>query len=230
MTSAVGWSSGDRLIHAGKPEWGTGTVVKAEWTTHEGKKCQRVTVRFARAGLKTVSTAFATLEASGGAARIDAARDSVKSALARDAEPVAAARPKRPPPGMLGAAEAPPDEGPPLDAAAARVIMTAIPEAARDPFKPVAERVRATLGLFKYGSEGGPLLDWATAQSGLNDPLSVFSRPDLEQLFDRFRINRDQHLASLLTEARRQGVDLTALLRDVPPAARRVVNDLNHRR
>ena len=54
---------GDRVIHPAKPEWGTGEVVAAQNVTHNGVACQRLQVRFERAGLKTLSTAVAKLRA-----------------------------------------------------------------------------------------------------------------------------------------------------------------------
>lgn len=55
------WSYGDRVIHQSRPEWGAGTITKAAAAVHEGKPCQKLTIRFERAGLKTLSTAFAQL-------------------------------------------------------------------------------------------------------------------------------------------------------------------------
>jgi hypothetical protein len=55
------WKPGDKVIHKGRPEWGVGEVTGADRDSHEGQPCQRVSIRFARAGLKTLSTAFATL-------------------------------------------------------------------------------------------------------------------------------------------------------------------------
>lgn len=52
---------GDRVRHAGKPEWGNGQVTAAEAVVQDGRACQRITVRFDRVGLKTLSTAFADL-------------------------------------------------------------------------------------------------------------------------------------------------------------------------
>ncbi|MEM9063875.1 MAG: DUF3553 domain-containing protein [Planctomycetota bacterium] len=52
---------GDEVVHPKKPEWGVGAVTKAEKAVHEGKPCQRLSIRFDRAGMKTVSTAFAAL-------------------------------------------------------------------------------------------------------------------------------------------------------------------------
>ena len=56
------WKLGDRVVHAGRPEWGIGEIRGAEVTTQDGTKCQRITVRFERAGVKTLTTAFADLQ------------------------------------------------------------------------------------------------------------------------------------------------------------------------
>lgn len=55
------WKLGDRVYHAGRPEWGAGEVRGAEAVAENGKPAQRVTIRFERAGVKTLSTAFADL-------------------------------------------------------------------------------------------------------------------------------------------------------------------------
>jgi len=56
------FSFGDKLVHPAKPEWGVGTVSKAAPDTHQGVSCQRVTVRFERGGLKTISTGVIALQ------------------------------------------------------------------------------------------------------------------------------------------------------------------------
>lgn len=55
------WKAGDRVRHPERPEWGVGTVTKAEPAAHQGTRCQRLTIRFELGGLKTLSTAFAKL-------------------------------------------------------------------------------------------------------------------------------------------------------------------------
>jgi len=65
------WRTGDRVTHAGKPEWGVGTVTAVEPATQDGKPCQRVTARFDRAGLKTLSTAYADLQPPGDVGALD---------------------------------------------------------------------------------------------------------------------------------------------------------------
>jgi hypothetical protein len=223
------WQPGQRLTHPAKPEWGVGTVVKAEWTAHEGNRCQRVSVRFARGGLKTVSTAFAKLRPVDAAPVIDAARDTVRSALSKQ-DTIKETPSRKAAPGMIGPGEAPPDDGPAIDPAKAREIMTRVPEDARDPFTSIDDRLAATIRLYRYQPTGGSLLDWASAQSGLADPLGMFSRHELEQFFDKFRINRDQHLAALAFEARKAGLDVPALANGAPDAARRAMLGGNPRR
>ncbi len=55
------WSRGDRVMHPSRPEWGAGEVISAQAATIEGKACQRLSIRFERGGLKTLSTAVANL-------------------------------------------------------------------------------------------------------------------------------------------------------------------------
>lgn len=58
---ATEWKLGDRVYHAGRPEWGAGEIRGAEAAKENGKAVQRLTVRFSRAGVKTLSTAYADL-------------------------------------------------------------------------------------------------------------------------------------------------------------------------
>lgn len=53
------FKAGDRVVHQAKPEWGVGEITRADHASHEGKPCQRLTVRFDRVGPKTITTAIA---------------------------------------------------------------------------------------------------------------------------------------------------------------------------
>ena len=55
------WTFGDRVVLRQRPEWGTGVITQTQTAEHEGDPCQRLTVRFERAGIKTLSTAIAEL-------------------------------------------------------------------------------------------------------------------------------------------------------------------------
>lgn len=98
--------------------------------------------------------------------------------------------------------------------------MARLPETATDPFASPPQRLSATLALYRFTPNGGSLLDWAAAQSGLADPLAVFNRHELEQFFARFATARDQHLRQLADEIRRKDPDaLNRALAGAPPAA-----------
>jgi hypothetical protein len=205
---------GQTLTHSAKPEWGTGTVVKAEGITQNGKKAQRLTIRFARGGLKTLSTAFASLRPAGDAAIRDAINPLRETGEDR---PKPAATPRtRVPGGGRDASEAPPPNPfEKLDPAKAREVMVRLPEEARDPFSTLSDRLAVTMGLYRHTPDGGRLIEWAAAQSGLADPLVAFNRHELEVFFDRYRINRDAHLLDLLRAAKRERVDVNAVLKPV---------------
>ncbi len=171
MAMAV-WKKGDRVVHAGKPEWGAGDVTLAEPTMHDGAACQKLTIRFSRAGVKTILTAMADIQSAEHAPRMSEDRPT---------EPLA----------VIAAA------------ADAEEMLLRIPEKASDPFSSLSDRLRATLDLYKFADSAAGLLDWAAIQTGLRDPLSRFSRHELEQYHGRFRIELDTHLKKLLRDARR---------------------------
>ena len=53
---------GDRVRNRKRPEWGVGSVVKAENASVNGHAGQRLSVRFPSVGVKTLSTGHADLE------------------------------------------------------------------------------------------------------------------------------------------------------------------------
>ncbi len=183
---------GDRVIHPGKPEWGEGVVSAVANVTHEGTPTQRVTARFERGGLKHVLAAVADLRPAG-EKQVPAAAAAV-------------------PGGHDGPAPAAlPTEGSWLDEIAAGDVpqrMATLPESTRDPFSTLEERLRATMALYRFKDSGGSLLDWAAVQTGLADPLSRFSRHELEEFFRRYQTERAKRFKSLLLEARRADPNL----------------------
>lgn len=188
------WKVGDRLMHASRPEWGVGEVRAAEATVQDGVKCQRLTVRFDRAGVKTLSTAFADLR----------------------------------PPGDVVTVEVPPEPaGGWLDEAEAGSLqdrLSQLPEPATDPFRSRKSRLEATLGLYRFSGGGASILDWATMQTGLKDPLSRFNRHELERLFDRFKATLDAHLKKLVLELKREdAAALAQVLSAASPQAKQAL-------
>jgi hypothetical protein len=176
-------------MHAGRPEWGIGEVRSAEATVQDGVHSQRLTIRFERAGVKTLASAFADL---------------------RNAEemPALAEHPAE--------ANGDSDWLKHAEAIAPDELMTKVPEAASDPFRSRRGRLESTLALYRFSGSGSSLLDWAAGQSGLKDPLSRFNRHELERFFDRFRTNLDTHLKRLVFELKKED---PAALAEVAAAA-----------
>ncbi len=109
-------------------------------------------------------------------------------------------------------------------------VMIGLPEEAKDPFTSLKRRLKFTLDLYRFDSSGRGLIDWAVAQSGLDDPLGRFSRQELEQLFDRWAVERDSHLRRLLDEARSEQAMVRELVSQAPSSAQQSVRRLTARR
>jgi hypothetical protein len=193
----VEWKRGDKVVHKGRPEWGVGEITMVDRDTQDGQPCQRLSIRFARAGLKTLSTAFATLGPA-------------------DDQPALASQNGWLPP--------PSDEND-------QEVMTRLPEPATDPFLPLAARLKNSVGLYRFSGSGASLIDWAATQSGLSDPLSRFNRHELEQFFERFRVNLDGHVRKLAGDLKRTDPGaVSAAIASAPPDAQRVLRGFDTRR
>ncbi|MEO1585270.1 MAG: DUF3553 domain-containing protein [Planctomycetota bacterium] len=174
-TSDNPWTRGDKLTHAGKPEWGTGVVTAIDPVTIDGKGDLRLTIRFERAGVRKLVAGLADLRPADASRKFAAAASEAATAAA------------------LGVP----------DASKLAELLRELPEAARDPFASLASRFRVTLDLYRFTGQAGSLLDWAAMQTGLADPLSSFSRHDLESHFARFRRTLDDHARTLGLEIAR---------------------------
>ncbi len=207
------FSKGDTVIHSGKPEWGPGDVLSAEGIQHEGKSAQRLTIRFARAGLKTISTAFAELRPAKGASAALAVAPAEAPARATGHRDLPAAGETEPDPDLVT-----------QNAKEAAESLQKLPEEATDPFLPLTQRLKATLALYRFAESPAGMIDWAVTQTGMRDPLSAFSRHDLETAFERFRIGLDNHLRKLIPQARKASPqDVASLVTNAGPAARQAV-------
>lgn len=196
------WRPGDRVVHAARPEWGVGEVRSAEPLNEPGAAGQRLTVRFARAGLKTLSTAAAELTEADDAPALDRhLREAGVGLLDRN------------------------------ESEAVEQVMTRLPALATDPFRPLRARFTATADLFRFERTGASLVDWAVMQSGLADPLTRFTRQELEVLFERFRTRLIEHLRTLATElARKDPATYAELLAAASPPVRRALKGIDARR
>jgi len=197
---------GDRVRHTKRPEWGIGSIVKTEHLSVNGQDAQRVAVRFPNAGLKTISTAHAELEVM---------TDAIAGPPDVDKHPLAGWDKM--------------SESDWLGEVAQRKVheaMVSLSEAVRDPFNSLQHRLGACLDLFRFERTGASLLDWAVGQSGLDDPLSRFTRHELEVFFDQWAGNRTEHLQLLLGQARGDRQLVEKLVAAANPAARESVRRL----
>lgn len=232
---------GDRLIHPAKPEWGVGTVASASGTLHEGTPCQRLAIRFDRAGLKTISTAFVAFrKATAHTAKLHEPKP--------QPAPQPAQQPSQPPASsairssIMGSSSstgdgAPDPFGPPSatglphDPRELRRVMSAIGDDAVDPFQTPAARLRSVLGLYRFEPTPGSLMDWAAAQSGLSDPLSHFTRHELEEYFSDFRRNLDKALSKAVADASKiDPAELRLIAQSAPPGGQRALQSMHRRR
>lgn len=196
------WSFGDRVVHSSRPEWGVGTITSAQPDMQEGKSCQRLTIRFERAGLKTLTTAHADLRPESEGLPTMAANG---PSGGHGGDPFAAAAEKD-----------------------AKTIMTRLPDAATDPFVTARARVKASLELYRFSAEGGSLIDWAAMQSGLKDPMTRFNRHELEEMFRRFVQIRDEHLKRLAFDLKKSDPALLGeMVRTAPRAAQQLLKRLD---
>jgi hypothetical protein len=198
---------GDRVRHTRRPEWGIGSIVKAEDASLNDRLTQRVSVRFPNAGLKTISTAHAELQ-------LVNANNGPETDGA-DSHPLGGWD-KMKESDWLG------------EVAQRKVVeaMTSIAPEARDPFMSPEKRLAACLDLYRFDRTGRSLIDWAIAQSGLADPLSRFTRHELEVLFDQWAAQRDEHLGRLLQEVNVDPDMVSKLVGSAPPGARDAVRRL----
>lgn len=176
------FTMGDRVRHAAKPEWGVGVVTKVEQLPTNGQASQRLSIRFPNGGTKTLLTAHAELR------RVN---DSDVDPFADEANNVKTW-------GKI-------DETDWLSSVAKRKVeeaMISLPPDVKDPFNSLSMRLNLMLSLFRFDRSGKGLMDWAVAQTGLDDPLTRFTRQELEQKFDRWCYERDQFLGKLLQEVR----------------------------
>ena len=176
------FAPGDRVVHPARPEWGEGTVRQAQPINHQGITAQRLVVEFTNRGRAVINTAVAPLIAPKENAS-NMTRTTTGSTTTRR--------------GWL-------DE---LEQATRNASheLWELPEAMTDPFASARGRLQATLDSYRFSTEARSLIDWAVMQTGLEDPLSKYTRQELEQAFPRFARDRDQHLKALVFQLKRGG-------------------------
>lgn len=119
----------------------------------------------------------------------------------------------------------------PVTQEAAERSLGDLPDAATDPFAAPGARLKATLSQYRYGSSAGDLIAWATDRTGLADPLTLFSRHDLESAFERWKRTLDGHLKKLVRECKDMApAELAPIVNGAPDAAREALKRVNRGR
>jgi len=177
-------SPGDMVIHPRRPEWGEGVVNSTMKIHHQGRPAQRVIVSFAHRNKVTINTAVAPL-------------------IAKESYQAMSSTPST-------ATTASPSDGGWLGSLAQRTTerseheLWRLAEPLTDPFSSLNHRLQATLDSFRFSTEPRRLTAWATAQTGMHDPLTKYTRQELEQAFGRYAHARESHLQDLVRQLKRQ--------------------------
>ncbi len=178
MTEIV-FSSGDVVVHPKRPEWGNGTVISVAVIQHEGKRAQRLVVKFSNKGRVVLNTGVAGLVYKDQkVARKSDMSSAVNGGLSGD--------------GWLKDLE--------NEVGGKQHELWALPEPLVDPFLSLEERLKNTADSYKYSKNPRSLLDWSVVQTGLDDPLSKYNRHELEEGFMHFERDRNLHLVDLVKQ------------------------------
>lgn len=188
MAEALTFHRGDRVVHPRRPEWGAGVVNQADIVTQDGRQTQRLTVTFKNHGRVVINTAVAPLQPAH-----NITQDSNHSMNATR-QPVSRTPHDG---GWLAALER---NGKPKGSE-----MWALPASFSDPFVNDAVRLQSVLDSFRFGLDARSLIDWAIAQTGIDDPLSKYTRHDLEQAYQHYARDRELHLRDMVRNMKRAG-------------------------
>jgi Protein of unknown function (DUF3553) len=176
VTTINRYQQGDVVTHPKRPEWGQGVVKHSQAIIHQGTAAQRLSVEFTNHGRVVINTAVAQLAPKG-------KKQTMSSSITSSG-------------GWLDQLEQTNKNSHEL---------WELPEALTDVFTSDLQRLLATLDTYKFNTEPRPLIDWAVGQTGMDDPLSKYTRHDLEQAFARFARDRDLHLKEMVRLLKRNG-------------------------
>ncbi|MEM1109668.1 MAG: DUF3553 domain-containing protein [Planctomycetota bacterium] len=212
MTTPIRFAQGDTVRHPKRPEWGIGTVRSIQAIAQpDGTRAQRLTVDFANQGRKNINTAIAPLVREGDAKPVAPAKPSSRRNTPQPPLPQPKAKT------AAAVATAASSESSSDDSSGGSGWLDAmdpdgaksnelwdLPDALSDPFASLPDRLAATLETYRFSTEARALMDWAIVQTGLNDPLSKYSRSELEQAFPRYVRDRDAHLKEIVKQLKRE--------------------------
>ena len=184
MAASTAFNTGDMVMHPRRMEWGEGVVNHASNITHQGVSAQKLQVDFKHHGRVTINTAIAPL----------VSRESVSA--------MSTSTPTGMGQGWLSSLE---------EQNKTEHELWQLPESLTDPFLSTAVRLRNVLDTYRFSiSRSDPnsaksILEWAIAQTGLTDPMTRYTRQEMEQAFPRYARSRDNLLADMVLTLKKQG-------------------------
>ncbi|MFK7789705.1 MAG: DUF3553 domain-containing protein [Phycisphaeraceae bacterium] len=183
---------GDKVAHPNKPEWGTGVVRDAQPASHNGIAAQRLRIDFANKRNTTLNTAIAPLVSG---EQINKRNNPTPKGLGQDMSMSTNAS-NKPSAGWLDDLEG---------SNGGKRELWDLPDGCDDAFSSDEQQLDACLDTFRYSTDPGPLFQWAVVQTGLDDPLTKYTRVELEQAFPRYTRDRDNRLFELVRLLKRNG-------------------------
>ncbi len=211
MAVTARFHKGDEVAHPKRPEWGTGLVKDIAAVNHEGKDAQRVTVDFANHKVVTINTAVAPLTLCfrppednkpnplRQPSRYQLNGHTITKTETPEVEGVGAA-PTATKKVTSGSDENWLKKMEGSESSGAAKELYSLPDPCIDPFSSMESKAQATLETFRFSKDPRALIDWAVVQTGLNDPLSRYSRSELEMAFPRFERDRNNHLFTIFRD------------------------------
>ena len=200
------FSQGDVIIHTVCPQWGEGVVDEVVNIVHDGKAAQRLIVKFANRGRVTLNSAIAPLVSKDAAVAMNPFRNTPMSpapAYARAGESNRNSNSSGNTGGPGGAGGAGADWLSKFEKREHELHK--LPASLNDVFSSLEQRMEATLDTYKFSTEPRSLMDWAVIQTGLNDPMTKYTRHELEVGFERYARDRDLHLKDLVKQFKQEG-------------------------
>jgi len=192
MPEMRSFSRGDVVVHTGRPMWGDGIVDSVVNIIHDGKAAQRLIVKFSNEGRVTLNTAVAPLV-------------SKEAVIAMNHQ----SNPRFSPSSSAASAPLTGGGGGNGDWLSAfekkEHELHRLPDALNDPFMSLSDRIDVTLNTYQYSKDSRMLIEWAIVQTGLSDPMTKYTRHELEVGFDRYARDRDVALRDLLRQLKQQG-------------------------
>lgn len=243
------FEKGDRVRHPKRPEWGSGLVRDVQSTTHNGAPAQKLTIDFANRGRAVINAAVAPLEKIGSEAPAGSVREAKAQAHRGSAAQLWAGHPDR------LEAERAQDREAAAEAAGTALLergkggrrvadqgwldeleaggsggkheLWELPDSMTDPFLDIRDRLRNTLLSYRFTDNPRSIIEWATVQTGLDDPLTRYTRHEMEQAFPRFCRDRDNHFRKMAFDLKKKRDARTlksAMKGGLPPAGQSAVD------